>query len=248
MQIYPLSEGVFTIGHDKVFVPFDVEKDVLTERPTGSLLVEIQPFLIERKNELIILDTGLGFEKDGEPQIHANLRALDFEAKDISKVLISHLHKDHAGGLLNRLQRTGTMPMFPNATYYLHRQETDFALAQGRPSYLPEEIEPLLQTDQIHWLDGEKGTIEPGISWWHSGGHAPWHIVWLLEEADSNEKIFFGGDEAPQLRQLKYNYVAKYDHDGRKANLLRKDWAITGKNEDWQFLFYHDVKTPVSKL
>lgn len=246
MQIHPLSEGIFTIGHDKIFQPFNPETEVLTDRPTGSLLVEIQPFLVVRQGELIIMDTGLGFGENGEPQIHQNLRKLGFEPGDVSKVLLSHLHKDHSGGLLNRVGNGPVAPMFPNATYYIHRQEADFALAQGYPSYLPEEIEPLLQTTQIHWLDGASGFIAAGISWQHSGGHCPWHIVWLLEEGD--EKVFFGGDEAPQLRQLKYNYVAKYDFDGRKASLLRKEWAVKGKEEGWQFLFYHDVKTPVAGL
>lgn len=250
MQIYPLSEGVFTIGHDKIFVPFDESKDVLTDRPTGSLLVEIQPFLVKKNNELIVLDTGLGFSKNGTPQIHQNLRALGFEPGDVTKVLLSHLHKDHAGGLMHRMSTGASAPMFPNATYYIHRQEADFALSNGKPSYMPEEIEPLLQTNQIHWLDGEEGEIGYGISWWHSGGHAPWHIVWLLEEKteSGNSRLFFGGDEAPQLRQLKYNYVAKYDHDGRRASQLRKEWAETGKAAGWEFLFYHDVKTPSASL
>ena len=46
-NIIPLSEGVFTIGGDKIFVPFDESKDVLEDRPIGSLLVEIQPFLVQ---------------------------------------------------------------------------------------------------------------------------------------------------------------------------------------------------------
>jgi len=43
-KVFPLSEGVFTIGHDKEFVPFNIDTDILTDRPIGSLLVEIQPF------------------------------------------------------------------------------------------------------------------------------------------------------------------------------------------------------------
>jgi len=247
MQVYPLSEGVFTIGHDKVFVPFDPENEELTDRPTGSLLVEIQPFLIKTESDLIILDTGLGYETaDGEPQIHANLRALGYEPGAVTKVLMSHLHKDHAGGLMNRIAFGAAIPMFPYATYYIHRQEADYALEKGRPSYHPDEIEPLLQTGQVQWLEGKKETIAPGISWQHSGGHCPGHIVWLLEE--NGEKIFFGGDEAPQLRQLKYHYVAKYDFDGRKAMHLREKYAARGREENWQFLFYHDVKTPVATL
>ena len=51
-----------------------------------------------------------------------------------------------------------------------------------------------------------------------------------------HEKIFFGGDEAPQLKQMKIKYVAKYDYDGKKAMALREQYAEQGRKEGWQFL------------
>jgi hypothetical protein len=47
---------------------------------------------------------------------------------------------------------------------------------------------------------------------------------------------------------LKIKYVAKYDYDGKKAMQLREAYAAQGKAESWQFLFYHDVKSAVSRL
>ena len=58
MKIIPLSEGAFTIDQTKVFVPFDVEKDDLQQRPLGSLLVEVQPFCIVTKKDILLIDTG----------------------------------------------------------------------------------------------------------------------------------------------------------------------------------------------
>ena len=46
MRIYPLSEGSFTIDQTKVFVPFDTASENLQNRPKGSILVEIQPFVV----------------------------------------------------------------------------------------------------------------------------------------------------------------------------------------------------------
>ena len=57
--------------------------------------------------------------------------------------------------------------------------------------------------------------------------------------------IFFGGDDAPQLQQMKHRFVAKYDYDGKKAMELRRNGGSRGKQEKWTFLFYHDVKNPV---
>jgi glyoxylase-like metal-dependent hydrolase (beta-lactamase superfamily II) len=246
-KIFPLSEGVFTIGHDKQFVPFDLEKDELTDRPTGSLLVEIQPFLIAIGSDIIVLDTGLGFNNaNGVLQIHENIRQCGYAPEQVTKVLLSHLHKDHAGGVTFKDENGVIKTTFPNAKYYLYRAEADFALKKGYPSYHPEEIEPLLSTGQVQWLDGDEGTIDEHIRFFHSGAHCPEHIVFLV--TDGEEKIFFGGDEAPQLKQMKMKYVAKYDYDGKKAMALREQYAGQGRTEGWQFLFYHDVKMPVAKL
>ena len=61
MRIVPLSEGAFTIDKTKDFLPFDPAKDDLQKRATGSLLVEIQPFLVITEKDVLLLDTGLGF-------------------------------------------------------------------------------------------------------------------------------------------------------------------------------------------
>jgi len=246
-RIYPLSEGVFTIGHDKIFHPFNPSTDELNDRPTGSLLVEVQPFLIVTEKDVIVVDTGLGFQNaDGTLQIHHNLRQVGFEPSQVTRVLLSHLHKDHAGGSTFRDSRGVMRPSFENAAYYIYRNEADFALKTGFPSFIPEEIEPLFSSGQVRWLDGEKGDIEGFIHFEHSGGHSPEHIVFLVE--DGEEKIFFGGDEAPQLKQMKMKYIAKYDYDGKKAMALREQYATRGRQEGWQFLFYHDVAKPIASL
>lgn len=246
-QIYPLSEGTFTIGHDKIFVPFNETEHILEHRPTGSLLVEIQPFLVDTGKDLIILDTGLGFSNaDDELQIHANIRKQGYEPEDVTKVLLTHLHKDHATGAIYTDAYGHSFPTFPNAQYCIYRPEATFAVAKGAPSYNPTDVSHLLALENILWLDGEAGDIDGYIHFTHSGGHCPQHIVFLID--DGEQKIFFGGDEAPQYKQVKTKYIAKYDFDGRKAMELREQYANKGRAEDWQLLFYHDVKTPISKI
>ena len=245
--IYPLSEGEFTVGRDKQFIPFHLETDVLNDRTTGSLLVEVQPFLIITDKDVMVLDTGLGFNnKDGVLLIHDNIRECGYEPAAVTKVLLSHLHKDHAGCLVFTDEQGMVHTTFPNADYYIYRPEADYALEIGYPSYHPEDIEPLLSSSQVKWLDGESGTIDGYIHFMHSGGHCPQHIVYLID--DGKDKIFFGGDEAPQLKQMKLKYIAKYDYDGKKAMHLREQYAEQGKAGDWQFLFYHDIKSPIARL
>jgi glyoxylase-like metal-dependent hydrolase (beta-lactamase superfamily II) len=246
-QIYPLSEGTFTIGHDKTFIPFNHDEHFLEHRPTGSLLVEIQPFLVDTGKDLLVLDTGLGFSNpDGELQIHHNIRQRGYDPEDVTKVLLSHLHKDHVNGAIYVDAYGRAYPTFPNAQYCIYRPEAKYSIEKGTPSFNPFVIEHLLGLENIHWLDGQVGDIDGYIQFEHSGGHSPYHIVYLIN--DGQQRIFFGGDEAPQYKQVKTKYVAKYDFDGRKAMELRLNYAQRGRDENWKLLFYHDVKKPISKI
>lgn len=244
MKIIPLSEGVFTIDKTKVFVPFTLGEDVLHHRPTGSLLVEVQPFAVVTEKDIILLDAGLGFSVNGKLQIHQNLLNNGIDPLQVTKVLLTHLHKDHAGGVSIK-DRLGHYTLsFPNAMYYLPEHELDFAFETGFPSFMTDEISILTNNSKAVLLD-ESGFIDNYIQYKTVGGHSPHHQVFWIRE--NNETIFFGGDVAPQLQQMKSRFVAKYDYDGRKSMELRQEWWQQGQNEHWTFLFYHDVKTPMYK-
>jgi glyoxylase-like metal-dependent hydrolase (beta-lactamase superfamily II) len=252
MKIIPLSEGTFTIDKTKLFVPFDTSTDELQQRPTGSLLVEVQPFVVITSEDVLLLDAGLGFTTPaGRLQLHENLIQNGINPSEVTKVLMTHLHKDHAGGVSSpasssRLgiddEKTARSLSFPQATYYIQRKEFEFAFEKGFPSYIPEELEALRNSSRVTWLDGN-GVIEGYIKHEVTQAHSPWHqVFWIV---DGGERIFFGGDDAPQLQQMRSRFVAKYDYDGKKCMELRQQWWKQGEEEKWTFLFYHDVKNPV---
>src|SRR4030095_7982477 len=246
MKIIPLSEGTFTIDKTKLFVPFNLSSDDLQKRPTGSLLVEVQPFVVITSEDVLLLDTGLGFSDDkGVMQIHQNLMQNGINPSEVTKVLLSHLHKDHAGGVEKDVKTDHMTLTFPQAKYYIQKNELDFAFKKGFPSYLTEELEILKTSEQVVMLDGN-GVIDGYIKYEISGAHCPFHqVFWIV---DGGEKVFFGADEAPQLNQMKNRFVAKYDYDGKKAMELRQKWWEEGQKENWTFLFYHDVKNAVYRF
>ncbi len=245
MQIIPLSEGTFTVDKTKQFVPFDHSNDQILDRNKGSLLVEIQPFIVKTSKDLILLDTGLGFEENGELQLVHNLKKAGIEPGDVTKVLMSHLHKDHAGAVGLERDGLGARLTMPNAKYYVQREELKFAHQRGFPSYITKDLTALENNSQVVLLDYH-GTIDDYISYEITGAHSPFHQVFHIRE--NGETIFFGADDAPQLHQMKHRFVAKYDHDGKKAMELRQKWWEQGEREKWTFLFYHDVKHPTWKF
>ena len=242
MKIIPLSEGTFTVDKTKQFVPFDENNDELQSRSIGSLLVEVQPFVLITSKDVLVLDTGLGFSgENGKMQIHQNLLNNGIEPSSVTKVLLTHLHKDHSGGVSENVDHTGLS--FPNAKYYLQKRELDFAFEKGFPSFVTEDLQALKNSSRVVLLKEDQGIIDNFIYYEVTGAHSPFHQVFWIKE--NSQTIFFGGDDAPQLQQMRHRFVAKYDFDGKKTMELRQEWWQKGEKEKWGFLFYHDVKSPI---
>jgi glyoxylase-like metal-dependent hydrolase (beta-lactamase superfamily II) len=190
-----------------------------------------------------LIDTGLGFtNKEGVLQIHQHLMDNGINPSEVTKVLLSHLHKDHAGGVQSTDKQGNRSLSFPKAKYFVQKRELEFAFEKGFPSYIPEELECLKGSPQVILLNGN-GVIDGYIKHEVTGAHCPYHqVFWIV---DGGERIFFGGDDAPQLQQMRSRFIAKYDHNGKKAMELRQEWWNKGAAEKWTFMFYHDIKTPL---
>lgn len=235
-------EGSFTVDASKSFIPFDINSDDLQQRNRGSLLVEIQPFLLVTARDYLLLDAGLGFRTPGNRlQLHQNLINKGVDPSRITKVLMSHLHKDHSGGLTDTDEKGRRVLSFPNAVYYINEDEFQYGLAHDGKSYRAEEFESLKDSSRLRLTQGD-GTIDHYIHYQVTGAHCPFHQVFRIDDGD--EIYFFGGDVAPQLSHMKGRFMAKYDYDGRKSMELRRQYVEQGTRDKWTFLFYHDIKTP----
>ncbi|HEY5370088.1 MAG TPA: MBL fold metallo-hydrolase, partial [Hanamia sp.] len=203
MKIIPLSEGAFTVDQSKKFIPFNIGTDDLQQRNKGSILVEIQPFVIITSNDILLLDTGLGFaDENGQLQIHKNLAANGINASDITKVLLSHLHKDHTGGIAQPNKR---IVSFENATYFVNKNEWEYAMQKEGSSYRKNDFLLLEKNARVNFTEGN-GTVDDYIQYEVTGAHCPFHQVFKIVEDE--EVIFFGGDVAPQLHQMKSRFKA----------------------------------------
>lgn len=240
-KVFTLTEGFYSVDQSKQFIPFDPSKDDPKSRP-ASLFVHVQPFLIELQNDLILLDTGLGYkDSTGELIIHQNIRKHGFEPEQVTKVIMSHLHFDHAGGMM--IERNGNWePSFPNADYYIQSEEMAYALSKESKSYKKEPLEALRRYSGLQLLNGDVW-LDSTIYFEMTGAHSPHHQVILIKENESN--YFFGGDVMPEAHQVLRKIIAKYDYDGRKAMELREHYAKIAIDEHWKCLMYHDHRYAV---
>lgn len=238
MEIFSLYEGSYSVDSTKKFIPFDPNIHNKKDRP-GSLFIHIHPFLIQAGRDLILIDTGLGQSENGELIIHRNIKDRGFDPRDVTVLLASHLHRDHASGMT--YQNNGTIELaFPNAEYIIQRGEWENVFHQpDSDSYATENLEAIQRSGNLHLVE-DSGTIKDFIHYELSGGHTQYHQVFLLEK--EGKKIFFGGDEWPESKQILRKFAAKYDYDGKKAMTLREEYAQRAAKGDWICLFYHDGK------
>lgn len=236
MKIIPLQEGNYVVNSEKEF-------KLISEFPLDSgLKMAIQPFLVITQNDYILIDLGLGFQKNGKPLIHHLLETHNILPQQITKVLISHFHKDHIEGI-GYFDGDTFIQNFPDATLYLQKRELDFALAQQHPSYDLKILNQIKTFSNIQMLEYDKGKITNEIFYKVSAGHSPFHQVFWIKE--NNEITFYGADDLPQEIYLKMHVAYKTDFDGKRAMESRKKWEQEAKEQHWKVLLYHDMKMPV---
>jgi glyoxylase-like metal-dependent hydrolase (beta-lactamase superfamily II) len=107
-----------------------------------------------------------------------SLRAAGFDHRDIDVVVLSHLHFDHAGGLLAPW-REGHAPelLFPNATYIVSAACWDRARAphpRDRASFISELPDLLEASGRLEIVDGmHSRTLGKAVRFHYSDGHTP---------------------------------------------------------------------------
>lgn len=240
MKIIPLKEGNFSASKTKDFTLLTSEN----RDTVKGIKMSVQPFLIITKNDYILLDAGIGWKDEtGKSVLAAILEEHNISPDQITKLLLSHLHKDHIDGTI-RLTDNGFEPVFPNAEIYIQSRELDFAREnEGNPSFDFMVLEKLIQLPNIIWMNENKGQINDEISYEVVGGHTPFMQVFWIRE--NEETVFYGADDLPQASYLKYHLAYKSDFDGRKAMALRLAWEKDAKENHWKVLLYHDLDQSV---
>ncbi|HKK46483.1 MAG TPA: MBL fold metallo-hydrolase [Balneolaceae bacterium] len=247
-----LSEGRFEMfrdGHINRSSP-DEDRTSMQDSVTVSAesnIVGINPILVKTGPQNILLDAGLGWGLDAHSEyvnvsnVKTNLEIFQLSPADITHVILSHLHYDHAAGCSFTDGDSKTRATFPNATYYVHQKEWDYALSrvdsEQHTNYKLDEFYRLVADDRVEFLSKESNEIINGISTLWTGGHTPGHQIVIIE--NNGDLSYFLGDLLPTSSQLNHYNMSRLDVDPiqakkKKIKLLRK-----ACKEQALLLFYH---------
>ena len=153
LEIHALPEGVFTVGLDKRFVPW-AEGD--PKRP-GTLFISVTPFLVRAPEETILIDTGLGSwaEGRGTEFLLDGLGRHGVAPEAVDRVVLSHLHFDHAGGAISPVG-PAWRPTFPNADYVVQGPEVEAAGYHGESARARDLVVETLEAEgQLVAVEGD---------------------------------------------------------------------------------------------
>ncbi|MFT5583972.1 MAG: glyoxylase-like metal-dependent hydrolase (beta-lactamase superfamily II) [Cognaticolwellia sp.] len=218
--------------------------------------------LIEEPERRVLLETGIGAFFDPkladrygvqEPEhvLLQSLAALGLTHQDIDVVVLSHLHFDHAGGLLSAYQE-GQEPdlLFPNARFVVGEKAWQRAIAphqRDRASFIP-RIQALLQASgRLERVDGVRSEVlGPDYHLHRSDGHTPG--LMLTEVATSEGPLLFAADLIPGTPWVHTAITMGYDRFPEllieeKQSLLTNLHARRGR-----LFFTHDPKVSVARV
>ncbi|MGH7813947.1 MAG: MBL fold metallo-hydrolase [Candidatus Binataceae bacterium] len=247
-----LSDGAWRNDGGCMFgvVPRELWKREHRPDRKNRILLGLTCPLIIRSRDAILIDSGIGNRLDASERkifdrgggwLIDQLRALGMEPGDVTHLVVSHLHFDHAGGLSRRRRSDALEPAFPHARVIVQQRELEAAgdprNERLRAAYRHVEAVIAPVRANVEAIDGD-AEIVPGVRAIATGGHTHGHQAAIV--ADDGESFIHLADLVPTRSHLRPAWNQAYDLDAirtmeQKAHYL--DLAARGR---WWVSFAHD--------
>ncbi len=215
----------------------------------NRIRLALRCLLVETKARRILIDNGAGtrweaIEKarygiKSEPGVISSLAAAGFRPEDVTDVVLTHLHFDHAGG--TTVVNGGVASLaFPRADYWLQRSHWNWAHApseRDRRSFRPSESELLESSGRLHLLDGPT-TLFDVVHLTLSDGHTRGLQIPRVESG--GQSVVFPSDLIPTVSHLNLPWIAAYDLEPMKVLEEKRALLQAAVENHWSIFFEHD--------
>jgi glyoxylase-like metal-dependent hydrolase (beta-lactamase superfamily II) len=209
--------------------------------PTDKFVNSFAPTLVDTGTDVVLFDTGFGEggRANGNGQLIAGLQSLGYDPSQVTVVVLTHMHGDHIGGLME-----GGQPAFPNARYVAGQVEFDFwkdparvgSPAENGHKGVLKNVVPL--AEKITFAK-EGSEVVPGIVAHEAFGHSPGHLVFRLES--EGKGLIVTADTANHyVLSLQHpDWEVRFDMDKAKAAASRRKVFDMIASEKLPFVGYH---------
>lgn len=268
-EIIAIPTGLFGLDGGAMFgtVPKVLWEKSNPPDEKNRIQMEARALLLKSKDRKILIDCGNGKDfvaKYGEklgtkfaemygvhssgPSLEKSLKNAGVEFADITDVILTHLHFDHAGGATT--ERQGNLvPTFPKAQYYVQRKNLETASKPNireKASYFAANYEPLQKAGVLKLLDGDTENIIPGISVIVSNGHTQGQQI--VKITDGTNTLVYCADLIPTSSHVRLAWIMGYDLDPLKLIQEKEALLSQASDQGWFLFFEHDPGKAMSKV
>ncbi len=201
----------------------------------------VNGYVVQNGKQVVLVDTGagpcLGPTAGG---LAGNLRAAGFQPEQVDAVLLTHLHPDHACGLLT----PEGAALFPNADVYAARAEADFWLSTTVAAQAPADVQPMFKMSRDAAAPYQAAgkfltyqpddTLLPGVQAVPTHGHTPGHTSYLF--TSGKQRLLVWGDivHSHAVQFARPEVAIEFDVDSVQAIASRKKvFADTARDGMW---------------
>ena len=251
MNLQVVHAGFLRLDGGAMFgvVPKTMWGKILSPDDQNRCTWAMRCLLVEEGNRRMLIDTGMGRKQDDRfrshyapegPDILESLSALGLAPEDITDVLLTHLHFDHAGGAVIR-QGNQLLPAFPKATYWSHRDHWQWAVhpsPKDRGSFLTENFLPIEASGQLQFADAGQEII-PGVRVELAFGHTEAMMIPHIRYKDRT--LVYLADLQPSVAHFPLPWVMAYDIRPLVTMQERIVFLENAVEQDYLFFFEHDA-------
>lgn len=222
---------------------------------------ELRCVLIQADGKNIVVDCGVGNKSNDiiatqyEVQrptgtLIDDLARHGLTPGDIDIVIFTHLHGDHSGWA-TRLDESGrVVPTFPNARYYVQRQEYEDAThtnERTRNTYFPDNFVPLMAHGVLELLDGDT-QITPSVRVVHTPGHTAGHQSVIAQNGNAAPYFLMGDMASYMIHFARLPWVTAYDVLPLITIEAKRKWQQWALDQKAILISCHDTQMPVGTL
>jgi len=254
-DLYSIETGRFGLDGGAMFgvVPKQLWNKTNPADERNRIALAARALLIVGNGRRILVDNGNGSKFTQKQtdiygldtsrfELTKSLKAHALTPADITDVLLTHLHFDHAGGSTYR-EDGRLKPAFPNAKYFVQKAHWEQAMhptEKDRGSFMPDDYLPLREYGVLEFIDGE-GELFPQISVVIVNGHTAAQQLPLI--SDGHTTVLYCCDLFPTTAHIPLPYIMAYDL--RPLTTLEEKKKLLKKtvDESWTLFFEHDPLT-----
>jgi len=251
-NISVIETGTFGLDGGAMFgiIPKTLWNKVTPADDKNRIKLGARCLLLESDSKKILVDTGMGDNwseklkkiydiKQPENALIKSLNKKNIKSDQITHVILTHLHFDHAGGAVS-FSDNKFVPTFPKAKYYIQKKQFDWAMEpsdKDRGSFIKSTFKPLYDEGVIEFVNGEV-QFDDEIFLIPTNGHTFSHQMIKLK--DGSNTYLYCADLIPTLAHVPVPYIMGYDINPLISIKERKKYLSMAERENWKIIFEHD--------